>query len=245
MQGDKDNSREKPEELFREYLSRSESGEEVTQDEYLTKYPELEADLKKLFSTLKAESTEKVDLGKSPIPSGGAGPAKEQKTLGDFKIIREIGSGGMATVYEAHQISLNRKVALKVLPSHLSFSDQAVRKFQREAEAGGRQSHSGIVSILAVGEQEGVHYIAQELVGGGLSLSNRLKELRENGDLPAGYFREAAELTVEVSDALHHAHDSGVIHRDIKPSNILITKDGRPKVSDFGLAKVEDALAHR
>jgi serine/threonine protein kinase/Tfp pilus assembly protein PilF len=164
-------------------------------------------------------------------------------TLGDFRIIKEIGQGGMATVYEAEQTSLNRKVALKILPSHLTWSDQSVRKFYREAEAGGRQSHPGIVAIYAVGEHEGRHFIVQELVEGGYTLADKLNDLRKDVDLPLGYFREAAKLIAKVADALQHAHASQVIHRDVKPSNILLTEDNEPKVTDFGLAKVEDALS--
>jgi serine/threonine protein kinase len=164
-------------------------------------------------------------------------------TLGDFRILQEIGQGGMATVYEAEQVSLNRKVALKILPSHLTWSDQSVRKFYREAEAGGRQSHPGIVAIYAVGEHEGRHFIVQELVEGGYTLADKLNDLRKDQDLPLGYFRETAKLIAKVADALQHAHASQVIHRDVKPSNILLTNDNEPKVTDFGLAKVEDALS--
>jgi len=163
--------------------------------------------------------------------------------LGDFRILREIGSGGMGTVYEAEQISLRRRVALKILPRHLSFSREAVLKFKREAEAGGRQHHSGIVSVYAVCEEKGVHYIVQEFIAGGRNLADRLEELREEGCLPPGYFRSAAGLIATVADALQHAHERGVIHRDIKPSNILLDADGSPKVTDFGLARVEGALA--
>lgn len=167
---------------------------------------------------------------------------QEINSLGDFRIIKEIGNGAMGVVYEAEQISLNRKVALKVLPAHLSFSDGAIRKFEREAEAAGRQSHPGIVSIYAVGEHKGVHYIAQELVGDGSTLNDYLHRFRHDEKQPPGYFRETAKIIFEVADALQHAHDAGVIHRDIKPSNILMMNNNRPKVTDFGLAKVEDAL---
>jgi len=167
MPADTDDSRKsRSEKLIREYLSHRKRGEEVSPEEYLTKYPELEKDLKELFNRLKAEGAEEMDIEEGP----GAEAATPPDTIGDFKIIRELGSGGMGTVYEAEQISLKRKVALKVLPSHLSFSDEAVRKFHREAEAGGRQSHPGIVAIYAVGEEKGVHYIAQELVEEGRTL---------------------------------------------------------------------------
>ncbi|MHC4943722.1 MAG: serine/threonine-protein kinase [Planctomycetota bacterium] len=163
--------------------------------------------------------------------------------LGDFRILGEIGRGGMGVVFEAEQISMRRKVALKILPAHLSFSPQAILKFRREAEAGGRQSHSGLVSIFAVGEHEGVHFIAQELVEGGVTVADKLEKACAIDELPRGYFRDCALLIAEVAEALAQAHAAGVIHRDIKPSNILLTREAQPKVTDFGLAKVEDALA--
>jgi eukaryotic-like serine/threonine-protein kinase len=163
--------------------------------------------------------------------------------LGDFRIIREIAVGGMAAVYEAEQISLKRLVALKVLPAGISFSGKAVQRFQREAEACGRQSHPGIVSIYGIGETEGTHYIAAELIPDGRTLSHWIDELRSTSEPPKGHFREVATITAAVARALTHAHERQVIHRDIKPSNILMTAEGHPKVSDFGLARVEDALS--
>jgi len=237
----RDDHLSKSKKLFREFLKRKESGEDVIPEEYLTKYPELEDDLKQFFSKLKAQDAKEINLaGES---TGDSESDKSPQILGDFRIIREIGHGGMGTVYEAEQISLKRKVALKVLPSHLSFSDEAVLKFKREAEAGGKQSHRGIVAIHAVGEEEGVHYIAQELVEGGRTLADALEVSRHSIEIPSEYYRESAELFAEIAEALGHAHSTGVIHRDIKPSNILLTGEGRPKVTDFGLAKVEDALA--
>ncbi len=219
--------------IFSDFLTRRESGEDLTPEELMALHPELEADLRALFDDVKAAGDPGSSSERSAAP----------RVLGDFRIIGEIGSGGMGTVYEAEQISLKRRVALKVLPAHLSISAEAVLKFRREAEAGGRQSHPGVVAIHGVGEDDGVHYIAQELVEGGITLADNLAEIRQNRPRPAGYFREAAALMVEVADALRHAHQAGVIHRDIKPSNILITAEGRPKLTDFGLAKVEDALA--
>lgn len=163
--------------------------------------------------------------------------------LGDFRVGPEIGRGGMGVVFEAEQISLRRKVALKILPPHLSLVDKAVLRFRREAEVGGRQSHPGIVSVFAVGEQEGIHYIAQEYVPGGVTLADKIGEHAGSDDFPRGYFRDVARFIAEVADALDYAHESKVIHRDIKPSNILLAENGSPKVTDFGLAKIEDALA--
>jgi formylglycine-generating enzyme required for sulfatase activity len=219
------------------------SGEHPDPELFCQSYPECGPELLDRINNflLIAEGLE------SPAPIGDKGMAEEElassKILGDFRIIRELGRGGMGTVYEAEQISLKRKVALKVLPSHLSFSDDAVQKFHREAEAGGRQTHPVIVAIHAIGEHEGIHYIAQELVEGGITLNDKLDELRQTGKQPSGYFRKAAFLISEVADALQHAHVSGVIHRDIKPSNILLSGEWNPKVTDFGLARVEDALA--
>ena len=238
--GEKDENNRSPEErerlqrseqIFGEYLSRHESGESVDPKEFLRKHPGLGEELRKLFGKVKDH------LRRAP------GADEISWYLGDFKILREIGSGGMATVYEAEQVSMKRRVAVKILPPHLSISTDAVLKFRREAQAGGRQSHPGIVATHAVGEHDGKHYIVQELIEGGRTLVDELEANRQAAALPAGYFRRVARLVVAIADALQHAHDSGVIHRDVKPANILLTNEGVPKVTDFGLAKIEDALA--
>ena len=164
-------------------------------------------------------------------------------TLGDYTLIRELGAGGMGTVYEAEQEGLKRRVALKILAPHLSMTTKAIQRFTREGEAAGRQQHPNIVAVYDIGEENGVHYIAQELVPGGRTLRNRLNELKDLPDMPSGHYRSLAKFFIKVGRALQHAHDAGVIHRDIKPANILLTPDGEPKISDFGLALVEDALS--
>jgi serine/threonine protein kinase len=185
--------------------------------------------------------------------------------LGDFKLMREIGRGGMGVVYEARQISLNRRVALKVLPPGLGLTQQAITRFEREARAAAKLHHTNIVPVYATGEDAGCHYYAMELIEG-KSLSDLLKELEQDPDhallqsAPAGQAKEGesgssgtlsdgsttrrgrfgavARLMADVAEALDYAHGRGIIHRDIKPANLMLSADGRLCVTDFGLARI-------
>ncbi|MFP4456190.1 MAG: protein kinase domain-containing protein [Clostridia bacterium] len=147
-----------------------------------------------------------------------------------YLILEKIGSGGMATVYKAKDTMLDRIVAVKVLhPSHLDDED-SIRKFRREARAAGSLSHYNIVGVFDVGLHEDIHYIVMELAEG-----KTLKDyINENGKLSE---EEAIKLTLQICDALSHAHKNGVIHRDIKPQNIILNKDNNAKVADFGIAR--------
>lgn len=226
--------------LYQSYLSRRSAGENIETEDFVRMFPQYEKELRSLFEKVRSRTASHEDLFAET--DRGDTSKKDSKILGDFRIIREIGSGGMATVFEAEQISLKRKVALKVLPAHLSLSERAVKRFRREAEAGSRQRHPGIVAIYAVGQHEDMHFIAEELVGNGFTLADRLEKLRKKGTLPIGYYRRTAKLILSVAEALNHAHASSVFHRDIKPSNILLNAKNDPVVTDFGLAKIEDAL---
>jgi hypothetical protein len=156
------------------------------------------------------------------------------KRLGDFEIIRELGRGGMGVVFEARQVSLNRKVALKVLASTLGLTPRAVERFQREAEAAAKLHHTNIVPVYATGEQDGAHFYAMELIAGpstpGLSSSSL-----QSG---SACFDSVARMMAEVADALDYAHKQGVVHRDVKPSNLLVSPQGRLGLNDFGLARM-------
>jgi WD40 repeat protein/serine/threonine protein kinase len=156
--------------------------------------------------------------------------ATSLRSIGGYDLIEEIARGGMGIVYKARQRSLNRFVALKVL-SHGPFSDsQSVRRFQTEAEAIARLHHPNIVSIYEIGEHEGHHFIAMELVVG-----KNFAELTAEYPLSPAL---SAKYMAAVADAIAYAHGQGVIHRDLKPSNLLLDKSDQPRVTDFGLAKL-------
>lgn len=152
------------------------------------------------------------------------------QSIGDFRVERILGRGGMGEVYLAQQTSLKRSVALKVLRQDLVDDENYLRRFEAEAKAVAPISHPNIVSVIAIGKDRGVHYIALEYVQG----PNLREYINKKGplDLPVS-------LTVmrKVSAALQRASEEGIIHRDIKPENVLITKKGEVKVADFGLAR--------
>lgn len=149
--------------------------------------------------------------------------------LPGFEILEEVGRGGMGLVYRAHQHRLNRTVALKVLLGGTAASAKVRARFRAEAEAVARLQHPYIVQIFDVIEQDGQLVLALEYVGGG-SLADRIRA----GLQP---FDSVAECVRKLAQAMHFAHERGILHRDLKPSNVLLTEDGIPKVTDFGLAK--------
>jgi hypothetical protein len=167
----------------------------------------------------------------SPTSPPTSAPAT---VLGDFRLLREIGRGGMGVVWEATQISLDRRVAIKVLAPGTELQPRALARFRREAATAAGLDHPGIVDVIAVGEQDGRHWFAMELVAG-QRLDHHARELRSR--CAAGYAVAVADLVAKVADALHCAHAAGVVHRDVKPGNILVRADGSPVVTDFGLCR--------
>lgn len=151
-------------------------------------------------------------------------------TLGRFEIVRELGRGGMAVVYEARQTDLDRTVALKVLAPALTHDTSYVARFRQEARSVARLEHPHIMPIYEIGEAEGVHYIAMKYIAG-----QTVKELIQSRGVLA--LPHAARILIQVAAALDYAHRQGVIHRDIKPSNMMITDDGWLYLTDFGLAR--------
>ena len=146
-----------------------------------------------------------------------------------FRVMRPLGEGGMGRVFLARDLRLGRKVALKVVLPKLIGSQEAVRRFVHEARTTARFSHPHIVAIHHVGEHRGCPYVALEYLEGG-NLRDRMA--------PNGMgLREAARLILPIARALEAAHEAGVLHRDLKPENVVIPRDGRLRVVDFGLAK--------
>ena len=185
--------------LAEEFIARKRRGEKPTLFEYTDKYPDLAADIRDLVPALLMME----DLGEiTPDRTGpyiGGGLTVRQ--LGDYRILREVGRGGMGVVFEAEQLSLGRRVALKVLPPHILKDDQQMRRFEREARAAARLHHTNIVPVFGVGSHEGTHFYVMQFIQG-LGLDGVLQELRL---LRAGKAKPSAPAVEAQLQPLGHA----------------------------------------
>ncbi len=202
-------------------------------------------DAMRLQSELRAHLGDAGDGADTPTPGG---------TIGEFRIVRELGRGGMGVVYLAWQESLRREVALKVLALRPALSERAEERFRRDAMAAAKLQHPAIRQVYSYGRADGMLYMAMEYIAGH-TLAEYLLEERQGGaadttDSRLGsssgksYPARVAEIIAGLADALQYAHDHGVIHRDVKPGNVLIDANGNPFLLDFGLAKdvAEDSI---
>jgi eukaryotic-like serine/threonine-protein kinase len=154
---------------------------------------------------------------------------------GRYELIEKIAEGGMARVYRGRDLLLKRTIAVKVLKDQMTGDAAFIRRFEREAQSAAALSHPHIVNIYDVGEQDGIYFMVMEFVDG-----KNLKEyIREKGRLPV---HEAVRITRQIAEALEQAHEAGVVHRDIKPQNILFSREGKIKVTDFGIAIAGDGM---
>jgi serine/threonine protein kinase len=243
--------------LFADYLALVESGGAADFETWVASFPEVAEELRRLYrdssrldANLGAVAARSRRIG-TPVHRGTehehAAPQAASAfqapevggRIGDFKLVRRLAEGGMGQVWEARQLSLSRTVALKFIrPDRMT--DVSVACFAREARAGGRLNHPNIVTVHAHGQAGGLHWIALEYVPGGLTLCDLIDATRRTRKRSSEDFTRMARFFLRLTDALQAAHDASVIHRDLKPQNILVTAEEQPKITDFGLARIED-----
>src|SRR5262245_50779093 len=220
------------EDIVLAYLTAVDAGQPPTRQEFLNRYPQFATDLMAFF----ADQDQTISCV-SPFRQVGPGPAAvlQDSTFGDYLLDKELGRGGMGVVFKAHQISLQRPVALKmILSGHLA-SAVDVQRFRAEAEMGASLNHPHIVPIYEVGEHQGQQFFSMKLMESG-SLAGQIEagrwKLKDRQEQ-----RQAAQLIATIARAVEHAHQRGLLHRDLKPGNVLFDLHERPHVSDFGLSK--------
>jgi serine/threonine protein kinase len=280
------------------YLAARQAGENPSREQLLADHPEFAGELEDCLASL-----EFIVTAVSPDGLGGAAEvgigsvALSAHPIGDFRLVREIGRGGMGVVYEAIQLSLSRRVALKMLPFAAVLDPKQVQRFKNEAQAAANLDHPNIVSVYSVGCDRGIHYYAMQFVegqslaevvqqqrqksgraeeqqsGSGVEEQRRsgVEEERRSGveeqrsscsttpprhystfdtvpiaalstlrtTNPREHFRRIAQWGIQAAEALHYAHEMGIVHRDIKPSNLLVDAHGHLWITDFGLATTQ------
>ena len=235
---------------FAEYLRLVDTGQPFDLDEFIDGYSDISDELRELIET--ASTVTSMAVGDEHATQAATQQsAEDSQTLplyasdqqadtwsdnlvqlvGEYELIEELGRGGMGVVYRARQKRMNRHVALKMIINGEYTCEQNVRRFYKEAEAAGKLAHRNIVRAYAVGEHEGRHFFAMELIEG-RTLRDILKTLDDR--LPA---ETIATHMRALADAVQFAHDRGILHRDLKPGNIIVDRRNIPKIADFGLAK--------
>ncbi len=250
--------------LAEDFASRQRMGLSPSVAEYASAHPELAEQIRELFPTIAAMERLKARSERSSNGLASLGPVQLER-LGDFRIIREIGRGGMGIVYEAEQVSLGRRVALKVLPRQALLEERQLARFKREAQLASRLHHTNIVQVYSVGEEDGFHFYTMQHVGG-VGLDRVIENLSHQHNTPCDetlqpvirslvgeqpgerpvtqsttFYRAVARLGVQAAGALAYAHEHGTLHRDIKPSNLLLDEKGSVWIADFGLAHAAEA----
>lgn len=213
--------------------------------------PEARARIDRLLSR-SAPGTDAPDSESAPLELTAGGGVLPGTTLDEFRILREIGRGGMGTVYLAEDMLLHREVAVKVLAAHLVGSERALARFRDEARNAAGLRHPAIVPVYKLGTESGLHYIVSEYVEGttlGQALEAERQDRKNAGSSKdvQRWQKHAAQIAAAIADALDCSHRAGILHRDVKPSNILLDKSGAARLTDFGIAKrvgPDEAILH-
>jgi len=192
--------------------------------------PELDLTQPSSFDAGQVDSNDLPQIASPRLKSKDLEDLSGRK-LGEFTLLRRLGHGGMAEVYLARQSSLNRNVAVKVLRPEMISDETHHKRFKQEAVAAGSMNHRNIVQVFMIGEQDGIHYIAQEYVKG----QNLREFIDENESVPVEL---VIDLMIDIASALDSAGRAGIVHRDIKPENVLLDEKNNPKITDFGLAQL-------
>jgi WD40 repeat protein len=219
---------------YGEFLLREQRGEQPALQEYLWRFPEHQVRLRQQVELHCALRGTSVLSGRTPsVAPAQTTPGQEQAEVPGYQVLEELGRGGMGVVYKALQAGLNRLCALKMILAGGHADHDDLLRFRTEAEAIARLQHPNIVAVYEIGEHDGLPFFSLELCSGG-NLNRKLAGTPIEPD-------EAAKLVRTLSVAMQAAHEANIIHRDLKPANVLLTADGTPKITDFGLAKKLDA----
>lgn len=217
-------------EILDVYLKELEQGRVPDRQDLLDEHPEL-ADALELYLDKLEQLYQLADGGGRPLGSDLTG-----KQLGDYVLEKEIGQGGMGLVFSARQISLDRDVAVKVLPEGAMLDPKSIERFKNEARAAAQLQHPNIVPVYSIGDHRGIHFYAMRRIDGS-SLDKRIAEHNLQGTSPP--ISSALQQFADIARALQTAHEFGIVHRDIKPSNLLLDSNGKLWLTDFGLARVQ------